>query len=62
MEETDLSQLSEEEITDMYSNIIESGEVLAKAKGCYCASPYYYNSSIHSCCKNEAVGHVCYPC
>ena len=34
MEETDLSQLSDIEITDMYSDIIESGEVLAVAKGC----------------------------
>ena len=40
MEETDLSQLSEEEITDMYSDIIESGEVLAKAK----SSPYCYTT------------------
>ena len=32
MEETDISQLNEEEITDMYSDIIESGNILAAAK------------------------------
>ena len=56
MEETDLSQFSDIEITDRYSDIIESGEVLAKAKtSCGGVSGWYRCccSGFDGCCTPE---------
>ena len=66
MEETDLSSLSEQEIMDMYSNIIENGQGILIAKGCVsgftsvgggqccksCGGPsnYCYNGANYSDC------------
>ncbi len=41
MEETDLSQLSDIEITDMYSDIIEGANLLAKVPGLRVRCTYY---------------------
>ena len=47
MEETDLSSLSEQEIMDMYSDVIESGEPILIAK---CKN----NLTSADCAKNNA--------
>ena len=55
MEETDLSSLNEQEIMDMYSNVIEGGEqvIIAKCKSGYHEMP---GSSYYTiiCCKDNA--------
>lgn len=44
MDETDLSQLTEEEVMNMYSDIIESGQNGLMAKAPYC----WYNARVEA--------------
>ena len=58
MEETDLSLLSEQEIMDMYSNVIESGQDVLIAKSCPISGYYWVGGNL--CCRPNTGGGDCY--
>ena len=57
MEEIDLSSLSEQEVMDIYSNVIEGGQELLIAKSC--PSGYHYQSWNGGVCCKDSNSHDC---
>ena len=58
MEETDLSNLSDSEIINMFPDIIEGGTQLMAAKN-PCGSMYQCNKPGYGCCTKPNCGGVC---